>query len=360
MKSRKSLFAMIFAITLALFATACTKATPQPPVQTEPDGGTQQTEADKGTQQAAPGEEKIVLKLADTQPDSALLVKVERMFGDALAEATGGRITVEVYPASQLGNATTYTQMVQTGDVAMARNDASAVYDFGVESHKILSLPYLFEDSRSALELLNGEIGRQLKQDTADAGLGFIDLGWVVDSNRCFFTAKQDVESMADLKGLKIRSLEASMTVDYKKGLGMSPTPMAFSEVYTSLSTGVIDAAANTLDSFVSNKMYEVCDYFVMNNGIIPVYEMLFSTKVWETLTEEDQALIQKCWDEASEQYLDLMDDLIEEQIAFCEQQGVTFCYPSDEDRWAEATAFMYDKYGTGYEDLIAEIRAGK
>ena len=52
-----------------------------------------------------------------------------------------------------------------------------------------------------------------------------------------------------------------------------------------------------------------------------------------------------------------MMDDLIEEQTAFCEEQGVTFCYPTDEDKWAEATASMYDKYGTGYEELIQQIK---
>lgn len=345
MKKAKRVLALTLVMATVLSMTACGG-------KTSDDTNAQDESAQSGT-----STESIVLKLADTQPESSLTVKVEKLFGDAVAEATDGRITVQVYPASQLGNATTYTQMLQTGDIAIGRNDASAVYDFGVESHKILGLPYLFKDSKTALKILNGELGDQLKQDTADADLGFIDLGWFVDSSRCIFTANRPVNTLADLKGLKIRSLEASMTVDYKKMLGMSPTPMAFSEVYTSLSTGVIDAAANTLDSFVSNKMYEVCKYFVSYNGIIPVYEMLFSTKIWNTLSAEDQATIQKCWYDASEQYLDMMDDLIEEETAFCEEQGVTFCYPTDEDKWAEATASMYDKYGTGYEELIQQIK---
>ena len=188
MKRMKRFLATMLALTLVLSVTAC--------------GGEKEQESAQGDtqQEQSTSEEKIVLKLADTQPESSLLVQVEKMFGDALAEATDGRITVEIYPASQLGNATTYTQMVQAGDVAIARNDASAVYDFGVESHKILSLPYLFKDSKSALDLLNGEVGDQLKQDTADADLGFIDLGWVVDSNRCFFTHNREVNTLEDLR----------------------------------------------------------------------------------------------------------------------------------------------------------------
>ena len=267
-------------------------------------------------------------------------------------------MTLEIYPSSQMGNATTCTQMLQTGDLTFFRNDASAIYDFGVDSHKVISIPYLFDNSESAYEILKGEIGAQLKQDVADAGLGFETLGFMVDTNRCFFTAKTPVETFGDMAGMKIRSLEASIFVDYKSSLGMNPTPMAFSEVYTSLSTGVIDAAANTLDSFVSNKMYEVCKYFIMNNGMCPVYEMLMSSAVMNKLSAEDKAIVQQAWDEACDQYLPLAREKQAEQIKFCEEQGVTFCYPTDEEKWAEACAWMFDKYGAGYEDMISAIQS--
>ena len=296
-------------------------------------------------------------KLCDTQPEGSVLIEVANLFADNLAEMSDGRMTLEVYPSSQMGNATTCTQMLQTGDLTFFRQDAAAVYDFGVESHQVISLPYLFEDSESAYEIMKGEIGDRLKQDVEDAGLGFYTLGFIADTNRNFFTADTPVETMDDLKGLKIRSLEASIYVDYKSSLGLNPTPMAFSEVYTSLSTGVIDAAANTLDSFCSNKFEEVCKYYIMNNGMVPIYELLVSAEVYDSLSPEDQQIVNEAYTAAYDQYLPLARAKEAEQIEYCESKGVTFCYPTDEDKWAAACEWMFDTYGTGYEDIIDAIQ---
>lgn len=217
----------------------------------------------------APEGKTHVITFNDSQPDTSLIGTSIKAFGKYIEEASGGRITLDYYPAAQLGNGTTSMQQMQLGALDMYRCDASALYDFGVESMKIPGLPYLFESREQAIEVANGAVGDQWLKDITDANVGFVGVGWLIDTPRCFFTNKS-VTKLSDAKGLKIRSLEASMFLDYKSSLGLNPVPLAFSEVYTSLSTGVIDAAANTLDSFVNNKFEEVCKYFINNDGMIP------------------------------------------------------------------------------------------
>ena len=319
---------------------------------------TTKAESQADTSAAADGDVRVI-SICDSQPASSLIGQaIGESFANALAEKSGGKMKVEYYPAAQLGNGTTCMQMVQLGTLDMYRCDASALYDYGIGSMAVPSLPYVFKDRDAAIEMSNSEIGDKLLQDITDAKVGVVGLGWYVDTPRSFFTAKKEVKTLADLKGLKIRSVESNLYMDYKAALGMNPTPLAFSEVYTSLSTGVIDAAANTMDSFVSNKLYEVCKYFVMNNGMIPTYPVVISEKTWSSLNDEEKGWVKDALKVSSDFFAKEGAAKMDDQIKFCEEQGVTICYPEDEDKWKEACQGVTDEYGAGYEDLVAQIES--
>ena len=298
------------------------------------------------------GNAEIQISLCDSQPESSLIGQAEKKFGEYLAEASGGRIALKYYPSAMLGDGTTCMQQVQLGSLDMYRCDAAVLYDWGVESMKIPGLPYLFGSQEQAFEVMSSDIGEQWLKDIDNAGIGMVGVGYLVDMPRCFFTADKPVYKLEDLKGIKIRSLEGDVFMEYKSSLGMP-----WSEVYTSLSTGVIDAAANTLDSFVSNKMNEVCKYFINNDGMYLVCPMVFSEVTWNKLSPEDQQIVAECWNKASQYYIDQSEGLIEKEVADMEAAGVTFCDIEDMDRWIEATQPVVDKFSTGYEDVVAEIR---
>lgn len=361
----KKVLATLLAMGLAVSCVACgnsanTEAPAAPAAPAEAETNTEAPEEDSAPAAEAEtetGGEVKVLSICDSQPASSLLGQaIGTTFAENLEELSGGTMKVEYYPAAQLGNGTTCMQMVQLGDLDMYRCDASALYDYGIDSMAVLSLPYIFDDRETAIEISQSDLGNKFLQDITDSGTGFVGVGYLVDTPRSFFTAKTPVETIDDLKGLKIRSVEANLYLDYKAALGMNPTPLAFSEVYTSLSTGVIDAAANTLDSFVSNKLYEVCDYFIMNNGMIPIYPVVISEKTWAVLSEEEQGWVLEAWKNAGEWFAAEGDSQMEAQIEQCEAEGVTFCYPTDEDKWAEACQGIIKEYGAGNEDLVEQI----
>ena len=300
---------------------------------------------------------EVVLTWCDSQPATSLLGQKILRFGEIIEEETNGRIILQYYPSAMRGNGVTCMQQVQIGDLDIYRCDSGAVYDFGVESEKVISLPYLFKDQQSAIDVVeDGEVGHQLLQDITDAGVGFVGIGWFIDTPRRFFGTKE-VHTLEDLKGIKIRSVEVQTTLDYKQALGMNPVPLAFSEVYTSLSTGVIDAAANTLDSYVTNKMNEVAPYFIENNGMIPAYPVVMSAVTWGKLSEEDQQLVVDCLLKATHEY---DEECVANEEAEKEEMlaaGVTFCEIEDEDRWAEACEEMIQAGAEGQEELLEALR---
>jgi tripartite ATP-independent transporter DctP family solute receptor len=348
----KKSFILMLVLLLAFLMvfSGCSAETPSENEETE----TESTEND-----ASEGEEHVI-KFADSQPETTGIVMYIKRFGEILEEKTDGRIKVEIYPNAMMGSGGECMQQVQMGSLDMYRSDASVVYDFGVDSMKIPGLPYLFNDKKHAEKVLHGEIGKQFSQDITDADVGFVGIGWLVDSGRSIFTNDVRVTKLEDVKGLKLRSLEASVFMDSKEALGMNPTPLAFSEVYTGLSTGVIDGATNTLDSFVNNKMYEVAKYFVKSEMIYNPCPVVFSAKNWEKYSAEDQQLIIDSWAEAMVEHdvyaAELEDKLTEE----AEEHGYEVTELEDRDKWVEAVQPVIEKYSEGYEELVDEIKAMK
>jgi tripartite ATP-independent transporter DctP family solute receptor len=301
-----------------------------------------------------------VIKFADSQPETTGIVIHIKRFGEILEEKTDGRIKVEIYPNAMMGSGGECMQQVQMGSLDMYRSDASVVYDFGVDSMKIPGLPYLFENKKHAEKVLHGEIGKEFLQDITDADIGFVGVGWLVDSGRNIFNRNKPVTKIEDVKGLKLRSLEGSIFMDSKEALGMNPTPLAFSEVYTGLSTGVIDGATNTLDSYVNNKMYEVAPYFVKSEMIYNPCPVVFSAKNWANYSPEDQQLIIDSWAEAMVEHDKYAAELEERLIKEAKDHGYEVTELEDREKWVEAVQPVIEANSAGYEELIQRMREAK
>ena len=363
----KKLGTLLMACTLTLF-TACSGGgnsnSSGPASGDVSNPSSESSQQSEPTEQPAGGETigdssgaEIFITLCDSQPESSLIGQAEKQFGQYLLEASNGRIALKYYPSAMLGDGTTCMQQVQLGSLDMYRCDAAVLYDWGVDSMKIPGLPYLFESQQHGYEVVTSEIGQKWLQDVTDLDNGMVGIGYLVDMPRCIFTVDTPITTLEEANGVKVRSLEGAVFMDFKSSLGMSPVPMAWSEVYTSLSTGVLDAATNTLDSFVSNKMNEVCKYFVNNNGMFLVCPMVFSETTWSNLSAEDQQIVIDCWDRASKWYVVQSEGVIEKEVAEMEAAGIVFCDLEDMDQWIEASQPVVDKYSEGYEDIVAEIR---
>ena len=176
-------------------------------------------------------------------------------FAKEVAARTGGRYKVETFYNGSLGGERESIEAVQLGTQELAFSSTGPVPNF-VPDAKILDVPFLFRDKAHARAVLDGPIGQELlgKFDAK----GFKALAWAENGFRHMTNSKRDVKEPADLKGLKMRTMENPVHIAAYKGLGIITTPMAFPEVFTALQQGTVDGQENPLPVIMSAKFSQV------------------------------------------------------------------------------------------------------
>ncbi len=178
-------------------------------------------------------------------------------FAARLRELSGGRIEAQVYPSSQLGNEREMVEAIQFGTME-AGGITSAVVSRFVKELDIFNLPFLFRDFEHVYKVLDSQFGEELNQAAQKKGLRI--LGFWVGGSRSVY-ARKPVSDLASLKGLKIRTMETPMLIATWKAMGAIPTPIPFSEVYSSIQQGVVDGGEGNVISYNSMKFDEVAPY---------------------------------------------------------------------------------------------------
>ena len=185
--------------------------------------------------------EKVTIKIAHVSQAGVPIDVASLKLGEELNKKTGGRITVQVFPASALGNNTELLEQLQMGTLEMAISSVAFLGAF-TDSTKLLDLPYLFESDAAAEEVLDGPVGQKIFAQLEPAG--FKGVAWLATGWR-HVTSNKEVRKPEDLKGQKIRVMENQMHIDHFNALGASAVPMAFSELYTALQNKTMDAEEN-------------------------------------------------------------------------------------------------------------------
>ena len=253
--------------------------------------GTVFASGQKDTTETKAAPKQIVLRLAETHPIDYPTTKGDLEFARLVEERSNGRIKIEVYPSSQLGEEKAAIEQVQFGAIDFTRVSISPLAAFASQ-FDALQLPYVFRDSEHEFKVLNGTIGTELLDSLTPAG--FVGLSWYDSGSRNFYNTKREVKTPADLKGLKIRVQQSDLMVSMVNLLGAVATPMAYGEVYSGLQTGVIEGAENNWPSYFSTSHYEVAKFITMDEHT-RVPEITIASKIsMDKLSKEDQALIKK------------------------------------------------------------------
>jgi TRAP-type transport system periplasmic protein len=211
-------------------------------------------------------------------------------FKKEVEDKTQGRVKVEIFPNAQLGDEGTMVAGLKIGSVDAVYTSTAPVSEF-VQEIDIFNLPFLFKDFDHSLRVANGPVGDALKAKI-DPLIGGVVAGWGSIGERDMWNSKHPIKSLADLKGLKMRTQQSAIQKDTYAALGAQPTPMPFSELFTALQTGVVDGADNGPIDILSEKFYEVTKYLTLTNHFIVIVPMLVSDKALAKLTPEDKAVV--------------------------------------------------------------------
>lgn len=266
-------------------------------------------------------------------------------FADELKSRTDGKYEVDIYPNGQLGS-----EQNTVNDAAMGTLDFSVIAINNVTpfspSVGILTLPYVVQSLDEAVTLTQGDIGKELVENTIrDAGVRII--GWTYTGFRVLTNSKKPVKTVADLEGLVIRVPKNEIMIDSYKAWGINPTPMAWSETFTALQQKVVDGQDNPYITVNSMKFYEVQKYITNIRYIFSIEPLIISESLFQDQKPDVQEAILgagQAATEASRNYLIETEDSIKKALA---EKGMEIVDPADgEKEWIElATTAVWPKY---------------
>lgn len=301
---------------------------------------------------------EIVLSGGELNSIDSIMGQMLKKYSDLVYEKSNGRIYIEIYASSQLGDERSQMQAVQMGALDIFRANTIFVGDFGAKKLNLFALPYLFQNREHLWKVLDSEIGDELLDDLVDSNLGMRGLAYIEEGSRHFFVANKKVEKPDDLKGLKLRVSETSILLDTVKALGASPTPLSFGELYTALQTGVVDGAEQPITGYVSNSFYEVAPNLVLDSHTYSPGMLVISDRTWEKFSKEDQKLLMEAGKELEKYNKSFTENEEERLLQELKDKGIDVVEPTDLSEWQEKVEPIYEKYGADYKDLIEEIKA--
>ncbi|MFZ3109582.1 MAG: TRAP transporter substrate-binding protein [Rectinemataceae bacterium] len=299
----------------------------------------------------------IVLRLAETHPKGYPTELGDEEFARLVKERSNGRIVIEVYPGSQLGQEKAVIEQVQFGAIDITRVSVSPVAAF-VPKLNAFQMPYLYRDEAHMWNVLNGDIGKDLLASLEP--FGFIGLGWFEGGSRNFYNSKRPVKTPADLKGLKIRVQESELMMGLVSAFGAVPTPMAYGEVYSALQTGVVDGAENNWASYFSTSHYEVAKYFTLDEHT-RVPEIIIGSKIsLGRLSKADQDLIRQAAADAVNFQRSEWAKYEQISIDKVKAGGSQISTVTDKAPWVALMAPLYAKQSKEIQDFVKQIQAVK
>ncbi len=276
----------------------------------------------------------ITIKIGHTDPGRWTVSKSQaagEVFQSMLESASGGRVKVEVYPASQLGGEREQFEAVKLGTLEMVYCTESPVTQF-FKPAMVLSIPYLFKSEPVAWAVFDGPFGKELAENIRKA-LGIRILAYGEVGFRHFSNSKRPLKTPQDLQGLKIRVMESPVYVSMVKAMGGNPIPIAFPELYTSLQQGVVDGQENPVSTFVVNKFPEVQKYLTLDGHLYSAQFMGINERLFQSYGQPVQQQIMDAARVASTVSRGVQATISYLGVTEAAKQGVNVYVPSNAEK---------------------------
>lgn len=300
-----------------------------------------------------------VIKLCTEQTDEDPITQGNKKWAELVREKTNGAVVIEVYPNSQLGTKADLIEMASMGQNVCTIVDGSYLMDY-VPDFGIVMGPFLFDDWNSMYKITGSDWWEQQDAALEAEGLKIISTNWIYGERQLM--TRKTVSGIDDLKGMKIRVPNNDISVQMFNLLGAAATPMALSDVYTSLSQGVVDGVENPLTTLYNNKFQEVCKNITLTNHQMTFSSFIVGTDFWSTIPKVYQDAILEAGKEAAEYNNELYKKQSEEMVQKFKDAGctVTELDSTAQEEFKNACLDLYNKYeenGTWTKGLYNQIQ---
>lgn len=282
-----------------------------------------------------------------------------KTFAQQVSQLSGGKMTIEVYTDATLGGDVALLESCNAGDVTFVVQNTAPQVNF-IPELGVFDMPMVYKTIEEFRAVFQDENFMGKISAYYDAA-GYKLLGYADQTFRVMSSNKK-VESIADFAGIKIRTMENPNHMAAWEAYGAAPTPMAFSELYTGLQQGTVDAQENPYAVIAANKLYEVQDYVIQTNHLPHILSLIMDPVAFDGLNADEQAIITQAAKSAVEATFAEADRLEAEKIAEIEASGTEIVPVSDElySQMREAVQPVYDKIAEQVGQDLVDAYMGK
>ena len=329
----KKLISSVVALSLlSALLTGCNVVTNTP-------SSTVSTQTSESSQPAEPLEgASIVLRMSHGDNDTSMLENTwnayARVFKKSLELYSGGEMTVEIFPNDQLGGTTSCLEQCSQGTLDIALSASVGALSGWTPNACIFDIPYLIDDIDVCNLVCDGEILQELSAEL-QAAANMRLLTMVQTDFRNVDTWKAPVYSIDDMAGLKTRVQELDPHIAMVESWGAIPTSVAFTELYSAASTGVIDCFENCNYTLFMNNLYETVNYITDTQHAANVCVCVMNEDSWNSLTEDQQAIIARAARDGKRATMGVVTANNVNIINRLEESGVEMISLTDEERQA-------------------------
>jgi TRAP-type transport system periplasmic protein len=296
-------------------------------------------------------------KLALQNPKGHPLEQGASKFADLVAAKSGGKIKVNVFAGGALGGDAANVSALQGGTIEMVLLN-SGILASQVKDFEVYDFPFMFANGQEADAVVDGPFGQKMHAKLAEkgiVGLAYYELGF-----RNITNSRKPINTVEDIAGLKLRVIPNVINVDWVKALGANPTPMAFPEVYAALDQKAIDGQENPLNVILANKFAEVQKFLAITNHQYNPQSLIFSKKVWDTLSNDERKILQDAAAEASKFQRQVSREMAGGTLDQLKKAGmqVTEFSAAEQAKLREKLKPVIDKHGAAIPATVAELQA--
>jgi C4-dicarboxylate-binding protein DctP len=313
-----------------------------------------------GAPMVARAQQKFVCRMGHSEAVGSPLTNAFEQWTKVLNEKSGGRIEAQHFPASQLGSYTQNIEQNRLGTIQVTTGGPDTEEIIAPEIAACGGAPgFIYVNETHVDRVLQGDIGKEISAIArAKTGVEFVDYGEVGFRH---ILSKRPVTNIAEVKGLKLRTPEIKLWVDFWKKLGANPTPLPYAEQYSALSTGLIDGLEADVFSIKGFKWGEQAKNLTITNHWFLPKATRVNARWLDSLPKDLQDLVRSSAKEVFAEQRKLNRANTAKTLDELKTSGVAVLQLSDTPKWREATVSLFDEFGAkspATKAMIDKIRA--
>ncbi len=278
-----------------------------------------------------------------------------KRFAELLAAKSGGKLKVQEFPASQLGNEMQQQSALQGGVQEMSAPATTSLAGI-VKEFGLVDFPFAVSNFAQADALLDGPFGQALLARLPEKGLvalGYWDLGF-----RNVTNSKRPITRPEDLDGLKLRVIPNPVFLETFKAFKANPVPMPFAELYGALEAKAVDGQENPFAVILSNKFFEVNKYVSATNHVYAANIILVSKRFWDRLSPVEQKIMNDAANESRAYQRQVSRAAAQKAVAELQAKGMSYneLSPAEQARMRTVAAPVAEKFAASYDPAIVKL----